>query len=55
MYRKIMGFLNGFACLASCQGFTRWSKSKSRWKTIVILMRLRFMCLTWDYFVPRRI
>lgn len=38
--------LNGFACLVSCHRSTRSSKSKSRLKTTVILMRSRFMCLT---------
>jgi hypothetical protein len=32
---------NGFACLVSCRRFTRQNKSKSRLKTIVILMRSR--------------
>lgn len=38
--------LNGFACPVSCHRSTRWSKSKSRLKTTVILMRSRFMCPT---------
>lgn len=46
--------LSGSACRGLYHRYTKWSRLKSHWKTIGILMHLKFMCRIWDCSVQKK-